>query len=67
MTHEDVLGLTIEKAQEILTQRGIEVAQVVFTCAPKAPQHEGTARVVAVAQDGRILVAARFLDGAAKA
>jgi len=67
MTHEDVLGLTIDRAKEILKERGILTTQVVFTCAPKAPQHEGTARVVAISQDGRRLIAARFLDGAAKA
>lgn len=67
MMHEDVLGLPIEKAQEILKKRGIAQTEVVFTCAPKAPQHEGFARVVAILQDGCVLVAARFLDGVAKA
>ena len=63
MTHEDVLGLTVEKAREMLKKRGIEETRVVMTCAPKAPQQTGIARVVALRQDGRILVAARFLDG----
>lgn len=67
MTHEDVLGLPLPLAREILLARGILVAQVVWTSAPKAPQQEGSARVVAIRQDGRILVAARFLDGMIRA
>jgi chorismate-pyruvate lyase len=63
MTHEDVLGLPLKTAREILLERGVEVTQVVYTCAPKSPQQEGNLRVVALRQDGRILVAARFLDG----
>ncbi len=63
MTHEDVLGLPLKEAREILLARGVEVTQVLWTCAPKSPQQEGNARVVALRQDGRILVAARFLDG----
>jgi hypothetical protein len=63
MTHEDVLGLPLKTAREILLERGVEVTQVVCTCAPKSPQQEGNLRVVALRQDGRILVAARFLDG----
>ena len=67
MTHEDVLGLPLHMAREILLARGVRVEQVVWTCAPKAPQQEGSARVVALRQDGRILVAARFLDGMIRA
>ncbi len=63
MTHEDVLGLPLAAACEVLLARGVEVAKVIWTCAPKAPQEEGNARVVAVRQNGRVLVAARFLDG----
>lgn len=63
MTHEDVLGLPLKEAREILLARGVVVTQVIWTCAPKSPQQEGNARVVALRQDGRILVAARFLDG----
>ena len=65
--YEHILGLTIEKAQEMLSMHGVKVTEVVYTCAPKAPQHEGTARVVAVLQDGHVLVAARFLCGAVQA
>ena len=67
MMHEDVLGLPVDKAKEMLKKRGIAEIEVVFTCAPKSPQHEGIARVVAISQDGCSLVAARFLDGVAKA
>lgn len=63
MTHEDVLGLPLSIARDILLLRGVQVTQVVLTCAPRSPQQEGSARVVALRQDGRILVAARFLDG----
>jgi chorismate-pyruvate lyase len=63
MTHEDILGLPLKTAREILLERGVEVTQVVCTSAPKSPQQEGNLRVVALRQDGRILVAARFLDG----
>lgn len=67
MTHEDVLGLPLKTARELLLAQGIEVAQVIWTCAPKSPQQEGNARVVALRQNGRILVAARFLDGMVQA
>lgn len=67
MTHEDVLGLPVNTAREILLGRGVEVIAVISTCAPKSPQQEGNLRVVALRQDGRILVAARFLDGMGKA
>ncbi len=67
MTHEDVLGLPVQEAQEILQQRGIDVSRVIWTCAPKSPQQEGHARVVAVRENGSILVAARFLDGTIQA
>ncbi len=71
MTHEDVLGLPLKMAREILLERGVEVMQVVCTCVPnpnpKSPQQEGNLRVVALRQDGRTLVAARFLDGMVKA
>ena len=63
MKHEDVLGLPLMTACEILHERGVEVKQVIYTCAPKSPQQEGNSRVVALRQDGCILVAARFLDG----
>ena len=63
MTHDDVLGLPLAQAFEILKERSIQVERVIWTCAPKSPQQEGSARVVALRQDGRILVAARFLDG----
>ena len=63
VTHEEVLGLPLSMAREILLSRGVQVTQVIWTCAPKSPQQEGSARVVALRQDGRILVAARFLDG----
>ena len=63
MMHEDVLGLKLNTALKILLERGISVEQVEWTCAPNSPQQEGSPRVVALRQDGRILVAARFLDG----
>ena len=62
MTHEDLLGLPLDMALALLSSRGICVEQVVWTCAPRNPQPEGSARVVAFRQEGRIVVAARFLD-----
>ena len=67
MTHEDVLGLPLETAREILLARGVLVTQVIWTCAPKSPQQEGSARVVALRKNGRVLMAARFLDGMIRA
>ncbi len=60
MAHEDVLGLSLGMALSLLKARGIADTQVIWTDAPKNPQPGGYARVVAVRQEGRILVAARF-------
>lgn len=66
MAHEDVLGLPLETALSLLKARGIAFTQVVWTGVPKNPGPEGTARVVAVRQEGRVLVAARFPNEVAR-
>lgn len=66
MAHEDVLGLPLGMALSVLKARGIADTRVVWTAAPKNPQPEGCARVVAVRQEGRILVAARFTQEIAR-
>ena len=62
-TYEDVLGLPLLQAVAILAERGVFDPLVEWTCAPKGAREEGTARVVAVREEGHVLVAARFLDG----
>jgi hypothetical protein len=66
-TFEDVLGLPLSQAVAALKECGVFDPQfeplIEWTCAPKGAREEGTARVVAVREEGRVLVAARFLDG----
>ena len=59
--HEDVLGLPLQLAQTLLEERGVLVREVLWTKDPKNPQEEGTPRVVAIREEGCVLVAARFL------
>lgn len=63
MTHEDLLGLPLSQAIKLLLERGASRPQVEWTRAPKGAREEGSDRVVAVREEGRVLVAARFLDG----
>ncbi|MDO5378682.1 MAG: hypothetical protein Q4G52_10145 [Clostridia bacterium] len=57
---EDLLGLPLERAQEILAEQGLS-PRVRETCAPRrAPG--GCLRVVSVSKDGMELTAARFFD-----
>lgn len=59
---QDLLGLEIEHALDILRQEG-KTPQVKLTCAPKRAQEEGgVLRVVQVVEDGAQLTVARFLD-----
>lgn len=59
---QDLLGLEIEHALDILHQEG-KTPQVKLTCAPKRAQEEGgVLRVVQVVEDGAQLTVARFLD-----
>ncbi len=62
-TFEDVLGLPLSQALAALSECGIFEPHIEWTCAPKGSREEGTARVVAIREEGRVLVAARFLDG----
>ena len=58
----DLLGLNVEKAQQILAREGI-CPQITITSAPKrAEDMRGTLRVVYASDDGALLTAARFLD-----
>ena len=62
MPHEDVLGLSLFLAREILLARGLREVRVTWTRAPRDEGEEGSPRVVALREEGRVLVAARFLD-----
>ena len=59
---EDLLGLELSHAQEILSREGI-VPDVTMTSAPKKAQREGGClRVVYASDDGSSLTAAAFVD-----
>lgn len=62
-THEDLLGLPLPPALKLLEGRGIREAQVQWTQAPGPAREEGTPRVVALREQGKLVIAARFLDG----
>ncbi|MBQ8537085.1 MAG: hypothetical protein IJ461_06770 [Clostridia bacterium] len=57
----ELLGLPLDRALQILDQRGLPRPQVVITASPKSAREAGTLRVVAV--NSGCLTAARFLDG----
>lgn len=57
---EDLLGLPLERAQEILAAEGL-TPRVRETCAPRRAQG-GCLRVVSASEDGTQLTAARFFD-----
>ena len=56
-------GLTVESALKVLKGAGIQ-PEVVMTESPRRPA-PGTARVLRVSEDGRVLTAARFPDAVA--
>ncbi len=57
---EDLLGLALERALELLAAEGI-TPSVRETCAPRRAAG-GCMRVVRASEDGRELTAARFFD-----
>ena len=57
----DLLGLELEHALALLEKEGI-VPDVTQTAAPKKAEREGRLRVVFAGDDGKTLIAARFVD-----
>ena len=55
-----VLGLTLQDAERILKERGIE-PEIVHTAGFREAA-EGTLRVIRISEDGRRLTVARFPD-----
>lgn len=58
---EDVLGLELSAALEVLRREGIE-PQVTMTAAPKKADREGVIRVVFASDDAKTIVASCFVD-----
>ena len=58
--HQVLCGLTVSSALEILQREGIR-PRVEITSSPRHPT-EGTARVLRVSEDGRLMTAALFPD-----
>ena len=57
-----LLGLPLKQAEAILSEEGVH-PEVSETCAPRREKRDGgVLRVVYVSDDGRQLIAARFLD-----
>ena len=65
--YDDVLGLSVDEAITILEKRGIQSIRVQMTAPPNKPDRQGVARVVAVRENGRVLIAAVFRDALAEA
>jgi len=65
--YDDVLGLSTDEAITILEKRGIPSIRIQMTAPPNKPDRQGEARVVAVRDDGRVLIAAVFRDALAEA
>ena len=61
-----LLGLELTQAAALIEREGI-VPQVTITAAPKMADREGTLRVVYVSDDGKSIIASRFVDPIAKA
>ena len=59
----DVLGLPLEAALTLLKSYGICAPDVRFTQAPGDAPATGEARVVAVREDGHLLICGRFPTG----
>ena len=57
----DLLGLELEHALAMLEKEGI-VPAVTQTAAPKKTEREGKLRVVFADDEGKKLIAARFVD-----
>ena len=57
----DLLGLELDAALAMLKKEGI-VPDVTQTAAPKQTQRDGKLRVVFAGDDGKQLIAARFVD-----
>ena len=57
----DLLGLELSHALAVLKNEGI-VPDVTQTAAPKKAEREGKLRVVFAGDDGKTLIAARFVD-----
>ena len=57
----DLLGLELDDALAMLEKEGI-VPDVTQTAAPKKTDREGKLRVVFAGDDGKVLIAARFVD-----
>ena len=61
-----LLGLELTQAVQLLEKEGV-TPQVRITAAPKKADREGTLRVVFAGDDGRMLIASRFVDPIADA
>ena len=62
----ELLGLELTRAEEILAAQGI-APEVTVTAAPKTANREGTLRVVFASDDGKEIIASRFVDPIAEA
>lgn len=62
----ELLGLELTHAVQLLEKEGI-TPQIRITAAPKKADREGTLRVVFADDDGRTLIASRFVDPVADA
>ena len=62
----DLLGLTLEQAQEMLAREGAKPS-IQLTSAPKKADRGGKLRVVYASDDGSRLIVSRFVDPLAQA
>ncbi len=62
----ELLGLELTQAVRVLEGEGI-APQVTITAAPKKADREGTLRVVFASDDGKKVIASRFVDPIADA
>jgi hypothetical protein len=60
---DSLLGLPVDRVRAALQSRGIDPA-IQITAPPGNPHKTGTLRVIAVREDGQLLIAAAFNDAA---